>query len=74
MTLSAALHWLHSLPIDSAARWSPLDAATTWADLAAAAGADGYPCSEAELQIAFREDWAMRWLRYAPPTQADESV
>ena len=76
MTLLAALQWLRSgrpLPADGA-HAPAIDAAVTPAEMVAAANAAGYDCSEAEIQAAFRQDWAMRWLRYTQRGRPDEAT
>jgi predicted ribosomally synthesized peptide with nif11-like leader len=44
----------------------PVVSAHTLLEVAAAAG---FVFTEADLQLAFRRDWAMRWLRYYPASQ-----
>jgi predicted ribosomally synthesized peptide with nif11-like leader len=30
---------------------------------------EGYPCSVDDLQVAFRQDWALRWIFYRKRAQ-----
>lgn len=66
MAVQAALDFFHLARQrpdvrERIAAWGP---AAPLSELIELAGQLGYVFTEAELQVAFRHDWAMRWLHH----------